>query len=53
MRYSISGASSSTAYGASEGTLRVEVSYAAHIQVARIDPEIFVPPQPGNEVRIV
>ena len=43
----------SDAFRASEGTLPVEVSYAAHIQVTRVDPEIFVPPQPGNEVRIV
>jgi uncharacterized protein len=43
----------SDAFRASEGTLPVQVSYAAHIQVTRVDPEIFVPPQPGNEVRIV
>ncbi|OQX66792.1 MAG: hypothetical protein B6A08_18700 [Sorangiineae bacterium NIC37A_2] len=43
----------SDAFRASEGTLPVEVSYAAHIQVTRVDPEIFVPPHPGNEVRIV
>lgn len=43
----------SDAFRASEGTLPVEVSYAAHIQVTRVDPEIFVPPQPGNDVRIV
>lgn len=43
----------SDAFRAAEGTLPVDVSYAAHIQVTRVDPEIFVPPQPGNEVRIV
>jgi len=43
----------SDAFRAAEGTLPVEVSYAAHVQVTRVDPEIFVPPQPGNEVRIV
>ena len=43
----------SDAFRASEGTLPVEVSYAAHIQVTRVDPEVFVPPHPGNEVRIV
>ena len=43
----------SDAFRASEGTLPVDVSYAAHIQVTRVDPEIFVPPHPGNEVRIV
>lgn len=43
----------SDAFRASEGTLPVEVSYAAHIQVTRVEPEIFVPPHPGNDVRIV
>jgi DNA helicase HerA-like ATPase len=43
----------SDAFRASEGTLPVEISYAAHVQVTRVDPEVFVPPQPGNDVRIV
>ena len=43
----------SDAFRAKEGVLPVEISYAAHIQVTRVDPEIFVPPQPGQEVRIV
>lgn len=43
----------SDAFRASEGILPVEVSYAAHIQVTRVDPEIFVPPHPGNAVRLV
>jgi DNA helicase HerA-like ATPase len=43
----------SDAFRAADGTLPVEISYAAHIQVTRVDPEIFVPPQPGNAVRIV
>ena len=43
----------SDAFRASEGTLPVEVSYAAHIQVTRVDPEVFVPPHPGTDVRIV
>ena len=42
----------SDAFRASEGTLPVEISYAAHVQVTRVEPEIFVPPQPGNDVRI-
>ncbi|HWO25511.1 MAG TPA: ATP-binding protein [Kofleriaceae bacterium] len=42
----------SDAFRHAEGTLPVEVSYAAHVQVTRVDPEVFVPPQPGNEVRI-
>ena len=43
----------SDAFRASEGTLPVDVSYAAHVQVTRIDPEVFVPPHPGSAVRIV
>ena len=43
----------SDAFRAAEGTLPVEVSYAAHVQVTRVNPEIFVPPQPGSEVRII
>ena len=43
----------SDAFRAAEGTLPVEISYAAHIQVTRVDPEVFVPPHPGNDVRIV
>ena len=42
----------SDAFRHAEGTLPVEVSYAAHVQVTRVDPEVFVPPEPGNEVRI-
>lgn len=30
------------------GTLPAEVSYAAHVQVTRIDPEVFIPPHPGD-----
>jgi DNA helicase HerA-like ATPase len=41
------------AFRAMDGTLPVEVSYAAHVQVTRIDPEVFVPPHPGNRVRVV
>ena len=43
----------SDAFRASEGTLPVEVSYAAHVQVTRVDPEVFVPPHPGNDVQLV
>jgi DNA helicase HerA-like ATPase len=43
----------SDAFRAAEGVLPVEVSYAAHIQTTRIDPEIFVPPHPGDPARIV
>jgi hypothetical protein len=31
----------------------VDVSYAAHVQVTRIDPEVFIPPHPGDPVRVV
>jgi DNA helicase HerA-like ATPase len=41
------------AFRAAEGLLPVEVSYAAHVQVTRIDPEVFAPPQPGSAVRVV
>ena len=35
------------------GTLPAEVSYAAHVHVTRVDPEIFVPPAPGDPVAVV
>lgn len=41
------------AFRAAAGTLPVEVSYAAHVQVTRVDPEIFVPPHPGDVAYIV
>ncbi len=34
-----------------EGVLPVVVSQAAHVKVTRVEPEIFVPPLPGREVR--
>ncbi|MFO0983377.1 MAG: ATP-binding protein [Planctomycetota bacterium] len=43
----------SDSFRAAAGTLPVEVSYAAHVQVTRIDPEIFVPPHPGDEASVV
>ncbi len=43
----------SDAFRASAGFLPVDVSYAAHVQVTRIDPEVFVPPHPGSDVCIV
>jgi len=33
-----------------EGVLPLGVATAAHISVTRIEPEVFVPPRPGNEV---
>lgn len=41
------------AFRAAEGTLPVDVSYAAHVQITRIDPEVFVPPHPGDRVSVV
>ncbi len=43
----------SDAFRAAAGTLPVDVSYAAHVQVTRIEPELFVPPHPGDEARLV
>ena len=36
------------AFRVAAGTLPVDVSYAAHVQVTRIEPEVFVPPHPGD-----
>jgi DNA helicase HerA-like ATPase len=41
------------AFRVAEGTLPADVSYAAHVQVTRIEPEIFVPPSPGAAVAVV
>jgi DNA helicase HerA-like ATPase len=38
---------------AAEGLLPVETAYTAHVQVTRIEPEEFVPPQPGSPVQVV
>ncbi|MEZ4460265.1 MAG: ATP-binding protein [bacterium] len=35
------------------GQLPTEISYAAHVQVTRIEPEFFVPPTPGEPVILV
>ncbi|HEX2865380.1 MAG TPA: ATP-binding protein [Deinococcales bacterium] len=35
---------------AMDGTLPVNVSYAAHVLVTRVEPEHFFPPQPGDAV---
>ncbi|MCM2257495.1 MAG: ATP-binding protein [Vicinamibacteria bacterium] len=43
----------SDAFRHAEGTLPVDVSYAAHVAVTRIEPEVFVPPHPGDPARIV
>jgi DNA helicase HerA-like ATPase len=36
-----------------DGLLPADISYAAHVQVTRVDPEIFVPPSPGDAVQLV
>lgn len=41
------------AFRAAAGTLPVDVSYAAHVQVTRVDPEVFIPPHPGDEAEVV
>jgi len=33
-----------------EGILPLGIATAAHVSVTRIEPEVFVPPRPGNEV---
>jgi uncharacterized protein len=35
------------------GSMPVEVTYAAHVQVTRIEPEVFVPPHPGDRAVLV
>ena len=42
----------SDAFRAASGTLPVDISYAAHVQVTRVDPEIFIPPQVDNGRRV-
>lgn len=37
---------------ARDGLLPVNVSYAAHVQVTRIEPEEYLPPQPGDPVSL-
>jgi DNA helicase HerA-like ATPase len=41
------------AFRVAAGTLPADISYAAHVQVTRVDPEIFVPPAPGDVVNAV
>ncbi|MFN3429934.1 MAG: ATP-binding protein [Candidatus Sericytochromatia bacterium] len=37
---------------AKDGSLPVNISYAAHVQVTRIEPEEYLPPQPGDPVSL-
>ena len=41
------------AFHVADHSLPVQVSYAAHVQVTRLDPEVFVPPHPGTLAHIV
>jgi uncharacterized protein len=41
------------AFHVADHSLPVEVSYAAHVQVTRLDPEVFIPPHPGSPACIV
>jgi uncharacterized protein len=41
------------AFRVADGTLPADVSYAAHVQVTRVEPEVFVPPSPGAPVQVV
>jgi DNA helicase HerA-like ATPase len=41
------------AFRAADGVLPVEVSYVGHAQTTRIEPEVFMPPDPGAPVRVV
>lgn len=35
-----------------QGLMPAEVSYAAHVLVTRLDPEEYLPPQPGDDVHV-
>jgi uncharacterized protein len=41
------------AFRVAAGTLPADISYAAHVQVTRVEPELFVPPTPGDSVQVV
>lgn len=41
------------AFHVADHSLPVEVSYAAHVQVTRLNPEVFVPPDPGTPAQVV
>jgi len=43
----------SDAFRVTEGVMPADISYAAHVQVTRIDPEIFIPPHPGHRAWVV
>lgn len=41
------------AFHVADHSLPVEVSYAAHVQVTRLNPEVFVPPHPGTPAQVI
>src|SRR5678815_781406 len=41
----------SDVFASADGTLPAQVQEAAEITTTRVDPEIYVPPQPGAQVR--
>lgn len=41
------------AFHVADHSLPVEVSYAAHVRVTRLDPEVFAPPHPGTPAQVV
>jgi len=43
----------SDAFRVAEGVLPAEISYAGHVRVTRVDPEVFLPPSPGDRAYVV
>lgn len=43
----------SDAFRVAAGTLPAEISYAGHVRVTRVDPEVFLPPSPGERAYVV
>lgn len=43
----------SDAFRVAQGILPAEVSYAGHVRITRVEPEVFFPPTPGDTVRVV
>ncbi|MBI1352858.1 MAG: ATP-binding protein [Acidobacteria bacterium] len=41
------------AFLVAENALPAEVAYVAHVQVTRLEPEVFVPPHPGSTAAVV
>ena len=41
------------AFHVAENALPAEVAYVAHVQVTRLEPEVFVPPHPGTAAAVV